>query len=73
MALIAAHRNAEVVLVVTVYSNRYIIFLLPHLHTPFPSSSPSPISLMVSVDVKHHVYLLEFVEIRQGAHLKIAM
>ena len=27
----------------------------PHLHTPF---SPSLMSLMVSVDVKHHVYLI---------------
>ena len=27
----------------------------PHLHTPF---SPSLISFTVSVDVKHHVYLL---------------
>ena len=33
----------------------YIISLFPHLHTPF---SPSLISLMVSVDVKHHVYYL---------------
>ena len=30
----------------------------PHLHAPFPTFSPSLISLMVSVDVKHHVYLL---------------
>ena len=51
MALIAAHLNAGIILVVTVY----IISLSPHLHTPF---SPSLISLMVSVDVKHHVYLL---------------
>ena len=35
-------------------SDRYIISLSPHLHTPI---SPSLISLMVSVDVKHHVYL----------------
>ena len=28
-----------------------------HLHTPFPPFSPSLISLMVSVDVKHPVYL----------------
>ena len=27
-----------------------------HRHTPFPPFSPSLISLMVSVDVKHHVY-----------------
>ena len=43
-------------------SNRHIISLLLHLHTPFPTPflpfSPSPISLVVSVDVKHHVYLL---------------
>ena len=34
-------------------SNKYIISRSPHLHTLFPSL----ISLMVSVDVKHHVYL----------------
>ena len=38
MALIAAHLNAGIILVVTV-SDRYIISLFPHLHTP---SSPSP-------------------------------
>ena len=43
----------QVILVVTVY----IVSLFPHLHTPFPPFSPSLISLMVSVDVKHHVYL----------------
>ena len=32
-----------------------MLSLSPHLHTPFPQSL---ISLMVSVDVKHHVYLL---------------
>ena len=37
-------------------SNRYIISLFPHLHTPFVRFSPSLISLMVSVDVKHHAY-----------------
>ena len=52
MALIAAHLNAEVILVVT--GDRYIISLYPHLHTPFL------ISHMVSVDVKHHVYLLTY-------------
>ena len=36
--------------------NRYIIPLSPHLHTPLPPFSPSLISLMVSVDVKHNVY-----------------
>ena len=39
-------------------SDRYIISLFPHLHTPSPPFSPSLINLMVSVDVKHHVYLL---------------
>ena len=38
------------------YSGRYIISLFPHLHTPFPPFSPSLISLMVSVEIKHHVY-----------------
>ena len=28
---------------------------------PLPPFSPSPISLMVSVDVKHHVYLLTMI------------
>ena len=42
-------------------SDRYIISLSPHLHTPFPPFSPSLISLMVSVDVKHHVYFTSFV------------
>ena len=55
MAFIADHLNAGVILVVTVYSDRYIITLFPHLHTPFSPISPSLISLMVSVDVKHHV------------------
>ena len=41
----------------TVYSDRYIISLSPHHHTPLPLVfSPSLINLMVSVDVKHHVY-----------------
>ena len=35
-------------------SDRYIISLFPHLNTPF---LPSLISLVVSVDVQHHVYL----------------
>jgi len=57
MALIAAHLNAGVILVVTVW-RWYVISLLPHLHSPLPPFTPSQISLMVSVDVKHHVYLL---------------
>ena len=36
-------------------SDRYILSLFPHLHTPSPFT-PSLISLMVSVDVKHYVY-----------------
>ena len=36
-------------------NDRHERSLSPNLHTPF---SPSLISLMVSVDVKHHVYLL---------------
>ena len=48
MALIAALLNVGVILVVTVW---------PHLLT----FSPSLISLVVYVDVKHHVYLLTFV------------
>ena len=37
-------------------SDRYISSLSLHLHTPFPPFSPSLISRMVSVDVKHQVY-----------------
>ena len=37
-------------------SDRYIISLFPYLHTLFPPFSPSLISPMVSVDVKHHFY-----------------
>ena len=60
MALIAAHLNAGVILVVTVsryVSVIYINSLFPHLHRPFPPISLSLISLMIYVDVKHHVYL----------------
>ena len=38
-----------------------IVFLFPHLHNPF---TPSLISLTVSVDVKHHVYLLSHFRFR---------
>ena len=46
-------------------SDRYIISLspptpLPHLHTPFLLFSPFLMSRTVSVDVKHHVYLLTY-------------
>ena len=57
MALIAAHLNAGRSGGDSVVIGIYILSLFPHLHTPFPSFSPSLISLMVSVDVKHHVYL----------------
>ena len=39
-------------------SDRYIVSLSSHLHTSLPPFSPSLISLMVSVDVKHHVYFI---------------
>ena len=55
MALIAAHHNAGIILMVTC-SDRYITSLLTHLHTPFPTFSPSLINSMVSVDVEHHIY-----------------
>ena len=44
-------------------SDRHIIPLFPHTHTPFPLSL---MSLMDSVDVKHHVYLLISHQIRSG-------
>ena len=47
MALVAAHLNAVVILVVTVLR---LVYNLP--------PPPSPICLTVSVDVKHHAYLL---------------
>ena len=39
---------------------------IPHLHNPFPSPSfsRSVVSLTVSVDVKHHVYLLSYLRRR---------
>ena len=36
-------------------SDRYTVYLSSHLHTPSPFS-PSLISLMISVEVKYHVY-----------------
>ena len=53
MALIAAHLNAGVMLVVTVYN-----LPIPSPPYPLPHFSSSLISVMVSVDVKHPVYLL---------------
>ena len=49
-------------------SNRYMVSLFPHLHTLFPSFSPSLISLMVSVDVKHHVYFVELLTLHTHTH-----
>ena len=40
-------------------SDRYIISLFSHLCVPFHPISLTLISLVVSVDIKHHVYLLE--------------
>ena len=51
MALIAAHLNAGVILVVTVCVAIGIKYLPP---------SPSLIGLVVSVNVEHHVYLLTY-------------
>ena len=48
-------------------SDRYIISLFLHLHTLSPPPfSPSLISLMVSVDVKHHVYLLVHIRVARA-------
>ena len=60
MALIAAHLNAEVILVVTVYRQVYNLPLIPPPYPIPPPPPPSLISLMVSVDVKHHIYLLTY-------------
>ena len=48
-----AHLNAGIILVVTVAIGISLSFFL-HLRTFSPH--PSPISLTVSVDIKHHVY-----------------
>ena len=54
MALIAARLNAGVILVVTV--QRWVCNLpLPSPPHPLPPFSQPLVSLMVSVDVKHHV------------------
>ena len=60
MALIAAHLNAGHSSVDSVAIGIIILSLSPHLHTPLPPFSPSLISLTVSVDVKHQVYLLTY-------------
>ena len=65
MALIAAHLNAGVTdsgddsVAIGI-----IISLFPHLHTPPHAFSPSIISLIVSVDVKRHIYLLTYVKMK---------
>ena len=71
MALIAAHLNAGRSGGDSVVIGISILSLFPHLHTPFPSFSPSLISLMVSVDVKHHVYLLT--ELRRCVKVEMAV
>ena len=62
MALIDAHLNVGVTLVVTMYIYK------PSSPTSIPPSpfSPSLISLVVSVGLKHHVYLLFSCQIMKG-------
>ena len=64
MALIAAHLNAGHSngdsVAIGIYSPSFHTSIPPSHPTPPPPFSPSPISLMVSVDVKHHVYLLTY-------------
>ena len=57
MAVIAAHLNAGGgdSVAIGIIIGIIIISLFPHIH--IPSLSPSLINLMVSVDVKHRVYL----------------
>ena len=50
-----------------------MVSLFPHLHTVFPSFSPSLISLMVSVDVKHHVYFVELLTLHTHTHKHTSM
>ena len=59
MVIIAFHFNAGIILVVTVWRQLYNL-LLPQTLYPLPPFPPSLISLMVSVDVKHHVYLTHY-------------
>ena len=60
MALVAAHLKTGVIPVGSVVLG--IVSLFPHLRTPFPTFSRSLISLVVSVDIKHHVWLLTYDE-----------
>ena len=58
MALIEAHLNAGIILVVRVLQYVHNLSLLPPVapSIPCPLFNTSLISLVVSVDVKHHVY-----------------
>ena len=71
MALITAYLNAKVILVVTVYIA--IGILSPSLPPPTPPYAllpvPSRLSLMVSVDVKPHVYLLRITSEKSAVSL----
>ena len=58
MVLIAAHLNAGRSGGDSVAIGIYTLPLPTPPYPPSPPVSPSVISLMVSVDVKHHVYLL---------------
>ena len=66
MSLIAAHLNAGHSggdsVAIGIYSSSF-----PTSIPPFPPFSPSLISLMVSVDVKHHVYLCACVPVSGGS------
>ena len=59
MALIAAHLNTRVILVVTVQRQVHNLPLPLQVSIPPAPFSSSLISLMVSVEVKHHIYLLK--------------
>ena len=71
MALIAAHLNAGVILsgggsvAIGISSPS-----LPHFHTPF---SQSLIGLIVSADVKQHVYITNAAELRSCVKVQVAV
>ena len=72
MALVAAHLNAghsggDSVATVGIYSPSSPTSIPPPPPPPHSPFSPSLISLMVSVDVKHHVYLLTFLQLHLPA------
>ena len=66
MALIAFHFKAGVILVVDGVAIGIIITSLFPTSIPPPPFSPSLINLMVSVDVKHHVYFYSFNDSEEG-------